>query len=345
MHVTGTISVSPPMVAASEGCTAMTWQGAGGTGSGGTGPDPEDVTQVNVPVPPQPSSPFEPGGPLADDAALAAQQAPGSGEPPAPPPAAPGTAPSGAGSLPPVPPPAAAPTVPWEAPQPDAWASTSAGGGRFAVPGAPGLVYAGAVPRLAAWFVDVFLLAIVTSIVTLPFATPLDPTATTDLSQLVARGPIPTIISILVDAAYFILLWGSGGRGTLGMRLFKIQVGDATTGNRISLATGLKRWLLLGTWLGVAGLVPALASAGAGLQGIWALVLLVTVATSATKQGLHDRIAGTAMVRPASAGNGLAWGCLLVFLIIPLLAIFLLLPLIYLGGQVSDILSQVGTSI
>ncbi|HEX5828602.1 MAG TPA: hypothetical protein VFY23_13840, partial [Candidatus Limnocylindrales bacterium] len=72
---------------------------------------------------------------------------------------------------------------------------------------------------------------------------------------------------------------------------------------------------------------------------------LYTTATSPTKQGLHDRFAGTAVVRSATAGNGGALACLVVALIIPVIAIVSLIALIGLGGQVSSILSTVGESV
>jgi len=77
----------------------------------------------------------------------------------------------------------------------------------------------------------------------------------------------------------------------------------------------------------------------------WTLALLVTTVASPTKQGLHDRFAGTAIVRPVGPGNGLAYACLAIVLIVPLLAIISIIALIFLGGQVSDILSAVGESI
>jgi uncharacterized RDD family membrane protein YckC len=219
------------------------------------------------------------------------------------------------------------------------------------VPGAPGLVYAGAIPRAAAWIVDSFLLGIVVAIVSAPFA----PAAlgafdaTTDampaLSQLTVRSGIASVLAVVIEAAYFIFLWMSSGRATLGMRLFGLQVGNAADGARLRTDQAGKRWLAYGSWLGIAAIVP-LMGALAGLVSLgWTLVLLVTTATSPTKQGLHDKFAGSAVVRPATAGNGLAITCLVVALILPILAIFSIFSLILLGSQVSDILSAVGESV
>ncbi len=232
----------------------------------------------------------------------------------------------------------------WGTPPPEA-------GGRLAVPGAPGLVYAGAIPRAAAWIVDSFLLGILVSIVTIPFAASafvgLDPTtdAMPDFSQLTLRSGIAAAVAVVIEAAYFIFFWMSAGRATLGMRLFNLQVGNAPDGARLRPDQAGKRWLAYGSWLGLASLAPAFGAVVGLVQLGWTLVLLVTTASSPTKQGLHDRFAGSAVVRPASAGNGLAITCLIVALALPLLLLFLLVPLIFLGSQVSDILSAVGDSI
>ena len=124
---------------------------------------------------------------------------------------------------------------------------------------------------------------------------------------------ISTIIALVIEAAYFSLLWASGGRATIGMRLLKLQVGDATTGNRIPIASAFRRWL------GVRRLAqPDRLRAGAGRRSPRSRcsrgrsILLVTTASHPQKMGLHDRFANTAMVRPANAGNaaGIVIGCL-----------------------------------
>jgi TM2 domain-containing membrane protein YozV len=48
---------------------------------------------------------------------------------------------------------------------------------------------------------------------------------------------------------------------------------------------------------------------------------------------------------PVRRANGVAIGCLWLFALLPLLAILAVVALIFLGGQVSNILSQVGSSI
>jgi uncharacterized RDD family membrane protein YckC len=355
----------------------MTWQGSGGQGAPGE-PD-DDATRVDHPVPgsvpppftppvddsptapvPEAPSPFAPGGALADDEALRAASAdPGeepSGPPaspgdptPALPPAAPPTAPLGTG-LPPAPVPQA--PSPWAAPSASGgWASVPPGAGALAVPGAPGLVYGGAVPRVVAYIIDAVLLGIVTAIITAPFAAGAVSEAFTNPSAFDPANPVPfgatvgiaSILTLVIEAAYFTFLWSSSARATLGMRLLKLQIGDATTGNRIPVATAFRRWLAFGAWLNLLGFVPVLAAyAGLAVLG-WQLVLLVTTATHPQRMGLHDRFANTAMVRPVNAGSGgYIIGCVLIAVAIVL---FSFVALIFLGAQVSAILSTVGESV
>jgi RDD family len=230
------------------------------------------------------------------------------------------------------------------------WSPAGGGGGRYAVPGAPGLEYAGALPRFAAFVLDMFLVGIVAAIVAFPFGLAVtEVTWTNDLGAAGVNQPTisgwSSLVSVILGAAYFTLLWMGSGRATLGMRLFNLQVGRAENGLRLHPQAALVRWLAFGSWLGLLGFVPGLAGLGGLAQLVWSFALLVSTVTSPTHQGFHDRLAGSAMVRPAGAGNGLAITCLVIVLIAPLLVVISLLALTFLGGQVSSVLSNVGTSI
>jgi uncharacterized RDD family membrane protein YckC len=303
--------------------------------------------------PPPPSQPTGPGGPGWTAA-------------PPPPPSAPGPAGSGwsqptpssqsgptwgQAATPPSPPetpagpgPAAAgpilsaspsqPAVGWAAPE-QARAEV-----------APGLGYASTLSRFVAFLIDSFILAIVGSIIAGLFGAG---RFTTDGNSFqngaILVDPIYTLVAVVIGAAYFILSWSGGRRATLGQRVLSIQVGNAPDGAPLSTEQAVRRWLGLGSILGLLAVVPRLAGGASGLQLLWALVLLVTTATSATKQGLHDRFANSMVVRPVTAGNGIVWACLIVVLILPVIAILAIISLIAVGGQVSSILSEVGTSV
>jgi uncharacterized RDD family membrane protein YckC len=327
----------------------MTWQGSGGSGAPRDSDD--DATRTDIPVTGQPAPPpftppvdDSPTAPVPEPASPFAPGGPGVDQPPAAPPDAP---PAG---MPPAP--VQAPS-PWAAPvATGGWGSVPTDAGRFAVPGAPGLVYAGAWPRLVAYIVDAVLLGVVAAIIALPFAPSVVPEAITasgafdpanPLPAMTAAGGVSTVIALVIEAAYFSLLWASGGRATIGMRLLKLQVGDATTGNRIPLATAFRRWLGFGAWLNLLVFVPILGVFASLVVFTWEVILLITTASHPQKMGLHDRFANTAMVRPANAGSGgVIVGCIVIVVAILVLS---LVALIFLGSQMSSILSAVGESV
>ncbi len=74
------------------------------------------------------------------------------------------------------------------------------------------------------------------------------------------------------------------------------------------------RWLTL-FGLGILSVVPLLAGLGGLAAFIWDIVLLVTTASSATKQGIQDRWAGSAVVATGPQNTGLAWGCLIAYVV------------------------------
>ncbi|MEA2608518.1 MAG: hypothetical protein QOJ75_761, partial [Chloroflexota bacterium] len=79
---------------------------------------------------------------------------------------------------------------------------------------------------------------------------------------------------------------------------------------------------------------------------IWGLVLLATAARSETKQGLHDRFAGSALVRPSHrASSGPALACLVVAILLGLLVVLAVVALIFLGSQVGPLERPPATAI
>jgi uncharacterized RDD family membrane protein YckC len=296
---------------------------------------------------------------------LAPEPGPASGEPPAagpdttpesptqawspePPPSAPGPAPAstvGWGALPPNP--TGAPDAPAASPLISAEPAAAGGGTSWALPPtpaarevAPGLVWADTPSRFVAYLVDSILLGIVASVIT--SVAGVQQTAGQFGQAVDARSSIVVaVVSTAVSAAYFILFWSGGRRATLGQMLFKIQVGNAFDGNPLTMNQAVKRWIGLGSFLSLLAVVPAFGLA-ALIQLVWSVVLLVTTVSSPTKQGLHDKFANSAVVRPAGAGTGLAIACLVILLALILLPI---VALIFVGGQVSSILSEVGQSV
>jgi uncharacterized RDD family membrane protein YckC len=210
------------------------------------------------------------------------------------------------------------------------------------VPGAPGLVFAGVGTRFVAFFMDSILLAIPAIVVS--SIQPVPEAATFD--EVFYADPVTTILLTGLGFVYFVGFWTSGGRATPGMRMMKLQVGSAFEGRTLTLTQAVTRWALLGQPLALVSLFPPIAVVASLLSLVWTIILLVSTAASPTKQGIHDRVAGSAVVQPAGAGaSGAALACLVIAVILLGLAVVSVVALVLLGGQVSSILSEVGESI
>lgn len=218
---------------------------------------------------------------------------------------------------------------------------------------APGLVLSSTLPRFVAYWLDGILLAIVGGVIggilgafgwAPSAAAPFDPSVALDYGTLFVVDPVSTALGVVLSAFYFIGSWTGGRRGTPAQRLLKLQVGNAFDGRALSFDQATRRWLGLGEFLILLGLIPGFGAA-IGLSLLWQIVLLITTATSPTKQGLHDRLANSAVVRPIDAGNGVVMACLVILAIIVAISLLSIVALIFLGSQVSDILSAVGESV
>jgi len=205
---------------------------------------------------------------------------------------------------------------------------------------APGLVFSDTPSRFAAYLVDGVLVGIIAALIAEPFDW-------ADVPATPAGQPVPidqllltteyTFLVILVSAAYFVASWSGGRRATPGQRIFDIQVGNAFDGRPLTVEQAVRRWLGYGEFLRLFAFTPSLALLSGGLSIVWSIALLISTSTSPTKQGLHDRFANTAVVRPAPASTGLAYGCLLVPVVLALLA---LVALGILGAQLGQIVSR-----
>jgi uncharacterized RDD family membrane protein YckC len=215
---------------------------------------------------------------------------------------------------------------------------------------APGLAFADTVSRFIAYLVDLILIGIVAgtiaSIVGIGEATSTISSGRFDYAYRVS-GAAFTVPIVVLSLAYFVFCWSGGRRATIGQRIFGIQVGNAFDGQPLSIEQAVKRWVGLGLFLSVFELVlPPNQTWLGGVQLLWSLALLVSTSVSPTKQGLHDKFANSALVRPAGAGSrGLAMACAVIIGLILVFFIIGIVGLIFLGGQVIDILSRVGDSI
>jgi uncharacterized RDD family membrane protein YckC len=171
------------------------------------------------------------------------------------------------------------------------------------MPGPAGFYYADVPNRIIALIIDVIVLAVLGFFLALLFGG-----LVTDSGALDSAGGeldlLPFLIVMVLQAGisfvYFGYLWVAA-RGTVGMKLLGLQIGDEGDGHSIGWRQALIRWLIIGIPSLLASLssyVPSLIGIALSVVGVaWLLVLLYSVAQSPTKQGLHDRYARTIMVK------------------------------------------------
>jgi len=184
----------------------------------------------------------------------------------------------------------------------------------------PGLVFADTWSRVAALFLDGFVIAPITYVL-LPLVG-MDPN-----SFAIDRFPerssfvLASAGTVVIYAIYFVWFWSGGRRATPGQRLFGIQVANAFDGVPLTFGQAFGRWTAFGYWVGVVAVLPFLSVAIVLVIGgsLWSLTLLVSTIISSTKQGLHDRFAASAVVRPAGASN--RWAVRFVGLLVVLVVI------------------------
>ena len=138
----------------------------------------------------------------------------------------------------------------------------------------PGWHYAGFWVRFLAFVLDAIVLGVLTAALS-PLAGP-QVTFTNNEVQWHATG---NAVSTLVGLAYFIGFWAWRGQ-TVGMMPFNMQVVGVADGQKIDVVRGLLRYVGY-----IISAIPLL------LGFIWA-------AFDSRKQGWHDKIAGTVVIRP-----------------------------------------------
>ncbi len=160
---------------------------------------------------------------------------------------------------------------------------------------APGLRYVGFWLRFAAYLIDSVILDIPIVIVyAVAFASILPDLHCTLVYaadghtvqsfqcanyQVLGRLLIPGVVALALPTLYFVILWGWLGQ-SVGQKLLGMRVVDLNTGSRISYSRALLRYVGVGiAWLPF------------GLGLMWA-------GWDPRKQGWHDKIASTLVVRP-----------------------------------------------
>ncbi len=198
----------------------------------------------------------------------------------------------------PTPPPSPPPTG-WAAPPPTVQA------------GPAGFFYADVPNRAIAYIIDAIILGIVNLVAFAVLAgIGLNP-VTIDLNSpgLVSynfvAGVIAAIVGLVISGAYFLYTW-TAMRGTVGMKVLGMQVGNSGDGKTLTMEQAVRRWIALGAPFSIAQAfnpAPALGLLIGLAAFAWFIFLLWTTYSSPTKQGFHDKFANTMVVKAArSAG-------------------------------------------
>jgi uncharacterized RDD family membrane protein YckC len=117
-------------------------------------------------------------------------------------------------------------------------------------------------------------------------------------THAIISGLAIAIPTQLLLCSYFIFFTASKMRGTIGKKVLGLQVVDEQ-GNQLSLSQSAKRYIfvLIGAVTTVlSGIVPAIDRVN-GLVGAMNLAAVIMVAFDKRKQGLHDRIAKTFVIK------------------------------------------------
>jgi uncharacterized RDD family membrane protein YckC len=175
----------------------------------------------------------------------------------------------------------------------------------------PGLVFSDTPSRLWAYVLDGFVLGPIYAVIFAVFGfdySTIRPGAFPDRNVWV----VSSVITLALNGLYFIWFWSGGRRATPGQRVMGIQIANAFDGRPLTTSQAINRYLAMGQWVGILAVLPYIATAVLSivLAAVWYIVLLISSIASPTKQGLHDRYAGSAVVRSAAAGNRWAVGCL-----------------------------------
>ena len=119
--------------------------------------------------------------------------------------------------------------------------------------------------RTVAYIIDAIILGIVSGVITAVFR----------LDQATSGNAL----GLLINVIYFVVLWSSTGGGqTLGMRIFNLKV-IRTDGSELTVVQAVIRWI------------------GLFVSFIVIFIGVIWVAFDSEKQGWHDKIAGTYVVK------------------------------------------------
>ena len=196
-----------------------------------------------------------------------------------------------------APTPGAAPTFAQQAQQ---WKPAEVAAGPTA-----GIAYADLGIRIGAYIIDVVILVLVALLVnTILIAILIGSIFTVGTGAAVIGGLIILAINVLLGAIYFIYTWttmkASPGQRMLGLMTVNEADGAALSQNQaitrylVMFAPGYIAALASNVIGGVVGLILSLAGLG------WTIYLIYTTANDPKRQGYHDKMAKSVVVKPSA---------------------------------------------
>jgi uncharacterized RDD family membrane protein YckC len=181
-----------------------------------------------------------------------------------------------------------------------AWTSNITAQGT--IPGPGGVALADTPNRIIAAIIDFILLSVAGFIV----STLMTAILGENFGGIFGSIRIPTLLStlatavvmIIVSGAYFIGMWTRMNGATVGMRVLKLAVRDGASGGPITQQQAITRWMFLGAPWAVAWFQYSIFGVLLGLAVlVYFIYLLITVAQSPTRQGMHDSQAKTVVAK------------------------------------------------
>lgn len=170
--------------------------------------------------------------------------------------------------------------------------------------GPAGFVYADVPNRAIAYIIDAILVGIVAAIVGgilggIGLSTGSFAAGTLNFSINYVGLIVSAIVGAAISAGYFVYTW-TNMRGTVGMKVLGMQIGNAGDGKTLTMDQATRRWLVIalpGILAQVLFVLPALGALLGLLALGWFIYLLWTTYSSPTKQGYHDKFANTMVVK------------------------------------------------
>jgi uncharacterized RDD family membrane protein YckC len=176
-------------------------------------------------------------------------------------------------------------------------------------PGIAGFVYADVPNRIFALIIDFLIIAVMNLVITMLIAVVLGQQYKVTVSDtdgikvetnFLSAG-VTLVVTLAASAVYWIYSW-TRMRGSPGMKVLGMQVGNYPDGATLTQNQAIRRWVALGGPLPLVQSLNQLPLIGV-LLGIGTLAyfvyLLYSTATSPTKRGFHDMYANSVVVKAA----------------------------------------------